>query len=569
MKRILTHLLSCEPAAHILLIAESISERILAAGIAASLLIAVILLLRFLLRKYRRSCSYHLWGSLGLLCVLFTVPGSVCDAAAKLMHRLTGEIFSGDTLMQIEKWRQSASPAQPPDMIPSSAASSVSSAQSSDIMLSASASPAEGAVPFSDVELLSALVTLIWLLGVVILTILTIRSFLRVSKSIRFAVKTDEPDVRESDQIPGAFVRGLFRARIYLPASTDPKYRKYILLHERYHMRRKDNFALLFARILVILFWYHPLMWLAQEKMRQDMEISCDEKVISGLKREDIADYAAALLACGTERHTGFAAFTGNRRSVLSLRIRAIVSEKKTRFFLPAAAAAVCLITAFFVFLFFSITSVSMTNGVQTNIDADADTVYSENRIFPAGDNDSVPETAEKEIAMTDQQDPADAPSSGHSPERENSTRQPAERFSVSFSLPDGREENIPVQNAERTEQTETAGRIPAEADAAGPAAGESAEQESSPDSFAPGSSSPSSENRNPAQNAPDSDQQNPAESVENGTGIVSYDPDTGITVWRDAEGNTVLSGLPVPYGTSSEEGLSPSTPAGSQARAA
>ncbi len=561
MKRILTHLLSCEPAAHILLIAESISERILAAGIAASLLIAVILLLRFLLRKYRRSCSYHLWGSLGLLCVLFTVPGSVCDAAAKLMHRLTGEIFSGDTLMQIEKWSQSASPAQLSD-IPSAA---VSSAQSSDIMPSASASPAEGAVPFSDVELLSALFTLIWLLGGVILTVLTIRSFLRVSKSIRFAVKTDEPDVRESDQIPGAFVRGLFRARIYLPASTDPKYRKYILLHERYHMRRKDNFALLFARILVILFWYHPLMWLAQEKMRQDMEISCDEKVISGLKREDIADYAAALLACGTERHTGFAAFTGNRRSVLSLRIRAIVSEKKTRFFLPAAAAAVCLITAFFVFLFFSITSVSMTDGVQTNIDADADTVYSENRIFPAGDNDSVPETAEKESAMTVQQDTADAPSSGHSPERENSTRQSAERFSVSFSPSDGREENTPVQNADRTDQTETAGRIPAETNAAGPAAGETAAQESSPDSFAPGSSSPSSENRNPAQNAPDSDPQNPAESVENGTGIVSYDPDTGITVWRDAEGNTVLSGLSVPYGTSSEEGLPPSTSAGSQ----
>ena len=414
MKRILTHLLSCEPAAHILLIAESISERILAAGIAASLLIAVILLLRFLLRKYRRSCSYHLWGSLGLLCVLFTVPGSVCDAAAKLMHRLTGEIFSGDTLMQIEKWSQSASPAQLSD-IPSAA---VSSAQSSDIMPSASASPAEGAVPFSDVELLSALFTLIWLLGVVILTILTIRSFLRVSKSIRFAVKTDEPDVRESDQIPGAFVRGLFRARIYLPASTDPKYRKYILLHERYHMRRKDNFALLFARILVILFWYHPLMWLAQEKMRQDMEISCDEKVISGLKREDMR-ITPLLFSPAAQNVTQDLPLSRETAGLFwSLRIRAIVSEKKTRFFLPAAAAAVCLITAFFVFLFFSITSVSMTDGVQTNIDADADTVYSENRIFPAGDNDSVPETAEKESAMTVQQDTADAPSSGHSPER-------------------------------------------------------------------------------------------------------------------------------------------------------
>ena len=29
--------------------------------------------------------------------------------------------------------------------------------------------------------------------------------------------------------------------------------------------------------------------------------------------------------------------------------------------------------------------------------------------------------------------------------------------------------------------------------------------------------------------------------------GIISYDPETGITVWRDASGATVLSGLPVP----------------------
>ena len=86
MKRILTHLLSCEPAAHILLIAESISERILAAGIAASLLIAVILLLRFLLRNYRRSYSYCLWSSLGLMCCLAAIPGSVFRTAEKLVH---------------------------------------------------------------------------------------------------------------------------------------------------------------------------------------------------------------------------------------------------------------------------------------------------------------------------------------------------------------------------------------------------------------------------------------------------------------------------------------------------
>ena len=60
MERILINLLSHEPAARILEIAESIFGRILAAGIAISLLIAVIPLLRFLLRNYRRSYSYCL-----------------------------------------------------------------------------------------------------------------------------------------------------------------------------------------------------------------------------------------------------------------------------------------------------------------------------------------------------------------------------------------------------------------------------------------------------------------------------------------------------------------------------
>lgn len=370
MERILINLLSHEPAARILEIAESIFGRILAAGIAISLLIAVILLLRFLLRNYRRSYSYCLWGSLGLLCCLAAVPGSVFRAAEKLVHHLTGDIPSGGIPMRIETWGHSVShfftPAHISEMSLSSSVSSesgthmaavsgqtpdiISDTQAPDVMPDPAGIPAADTVLLSDTEFLFALFTLIWLVGVVILIVLTIRSSLRVGRSVRFAVRTEEPDVWTSDQIQGTFVRGVFRARIYLPVSTDPKHRKYILLHERYHIRRRDNLALLSIQLLAVLFWFHPLIWLARELMRRDMEISCDEKAVTGLSREKLADYSEALLACGTGRHTAIAASMGNRKSVLALRIKAVLTEKKKNLLPFLAAVFLCLATVMLCF---------------------------------------------------------------------------------------------------------------------------------------------------------------------------------------------------------------------------
>ena len=354
----------------ILEIAESIFGRILAAGIAISLLIAVILLLRFLLRNYRRSYSYCLWGSLGLLCCLAAVPGSVFRAAEKLVHRLMRDIPSGGIPMQIETWGHSVShfftPAHISEISPSSSVSSetgthmaavsghtpyiISYTHTPDVISDPAGIPAADTVLLSDTEFLFALFTLIWLVGVVILTVLTIRSSLRVGRSVRFAVRTEEPDVWTSDQIQGTFVRGVFRARIYLPVSTDPKHRKYILLHERYHIRRKDNLALFSAQLLAVLFWFHPLIWLARELMRRDMEISCDEKAVTGLSREKLADYSEALLACGTGRHTAIAASMGSRRSVLTLRIKAVLTEKKKNLLPFLAAVFLCLATVMICF---------------------------------------------------------------------------------------------------------------------------------------------------------------------------------------------------------------------------
>ena len=69
-----------------------------------------------------------------------------------------------------------------------------------------------------------------------------------------------------------------------------------ILLHEQYHIRRRDYLVKLFAFVLLAVYWFHPLVWAAYYCMERDMEMSCDEWVIRHLGENAKADYSMALL---------------------------------------------------------------------------------------------------------------------------------------------------------------------------------------------------------------------------------------------------------------------------------
>lgn len=89
------------------------------------------------------------------------------------------------------------------------------------------------------------------------------------------------------------------RARIVLPADFDHRYapeqRALVLAHERIHRRRGDvhwNFG--FA-LLCALYWFNPVLRLAQRAFRLDQELACDARVLAAhpqLRRR----YGEALL---------------------------------------------------------------------------------------------------------------------------------------------------------------------------------------------------------------------------------------------------------------------------------
>ena len=122
--------------------------------------------------------------------------------------------------------------------------------------------------------------SILWLGGVGAMIVYAAASYLSVRRAMATAIRLGE-GVYQSDVIRSPFLLGVVRPTIYLPTGVDGDMLRYVLAHERYHIRRGDSAVKLFAFLLLALHWFNPLVWLAFALMTRDMEMSCDEYVLS------------------------------------------------------------------------------------------------------------------------------------------------------------------------------------------------------------------------------------------------------------------------------------------------
>jgi len=107
------------------------------------------------------------------------------------------------------------------------------------------------------------------------------------------------PDVWLVEGFNQPFVWGLVRGSIYLPMDflsiNRPEHQRSVLGHELSHVLRFDAAVNILQVIAQAIFWFHPLIWWANRKIRQEREKCCDEMAVARLHTSP-RDYSTAIL---------------------------------------------------------------------------------------------------------------------------------------------------------------------------------------------------------------------------------------------------------------------------------
>ena len=200
--------------------------------------------------------------------------------------------------------------------------------------------PAAGTKP---IQAWLAVLSLVWILGVISLLTYSIVSYVKTRRKLRTATLV-EGNVFETDAVETAVVCGFIRPKIYVPVNIGDTDLSYILENERTHIRRKDHLVKPLAYLALILHWFNPLMWLCFSLMSRDMEMSCDESVLRKLGDSAKNGYSSSLLSLAVRRKGLLAAnplaFGENH---VKTRIKNILDFKKPAFWgIAVAVTAVC-----------------------------------------------------------------------------------------------------------------------------------------------------------------------------------------------------------------------------------
>jgi beta-lactamase regulating signal transducer with metallopeptidase domain len=119
----------------------------------------------------------------------------------------------------------------------------------------------------------------------------------RQELALLVASKRRQPRLRVSERIATAVALGTRRPHILLPArSVQPDNLAGVraaLAHEWAHIRHGDLWLLALERLLLPLFFWHPLFWLLRRRVRFDQELLADAAAAG----EQPLEYAEALLA--------------------------------------------------------------------------------------------------------------------------------------------------------------------------------------------------------------------------------------------------------------------------------
>ncbi len=207
----------------------------------------------------------------------------------------------------------------------------------------------------NPLQVVTAVAANLWLLGMVALVLYAIVSYCLLRRRVATAVPYETDlcpcPVKQCETVASPFILGFVRPKVYLPFVMEAEAIPYVLRHEAAHIRRGDPLWKLIGYLLLTVFWFNPLVWVAYLLFCRDVELACDEAV---LREEDEAGrcrYAEALLSCQMKKPHLSAGLLAFGEVSIGTRIKQSLHYKKPALWLVilslilAAALTGCLLT--------------------------------------------------------------------------------------------------------------------------------------------------------------------------------------------------------------------------------
>jgi len=259
-------------------------SQVLNMSMTGSVVILLVMLSRLILKRAPKIFSYALWSAVlfRLLCpVAFTAPVSVLNAlkpevqeaseSTSVVYFLPAEVSQNLDFTFVPAENQSGT-------------EGVKAGESEHTHLA-----------------LITVISYVWIIGTGTMILYSVIQYIRLRGKLVGAV-VYRGNVYRADYIDTPFVMGIFSPKIYLPSVVPMNERKYIIAHERHHIRRCDHIIKLLAYFALCVHWFNPLAWAAFIQAGKDMEMSCDEAVIRKMGSQIRADYSASLLRLATHK---------------------------------------------------------------------------------------------------------------------------------------------------------------------------------------------------------------------------------------------------------------------------
>ncbi len=277
---------------------EQIFVKVLDMSRAASIVIAIVLIARFLLKRYPKYISYMLWSVVlfRLLCPvtleskISPIP-NLTPAFREYVQEKDADLTENDGNRL------------PEDLLAPNIGSVMGNMAVSE--QAAHAGPyLNGGAKAGEAswqELFILFGKYVWMAGIGALFLYCVLSAASIRSRVSMSILIKENIYRVDENI-SPFVMGIVHPKIYLPEDLSEKEQKCIILHEKFHIRRFDHIIKPVAFIALCIHWFNPMVWIAFILFCRDMEMSCDEAVIKRLGETVKADYSASLLSLATKR---------------------------------------------------------------------------------------------------------------------------------------------------------------------------------------------------------------------------------------------------------------------------